>query len=475
MPRSPIRLAVVAALIVSFGALALVAYGRETSAAQPLHGIALAKGCASPIVIGQLYTCDVLTINNVDTAGDTLTITSIIDVVHAGAGDQTSANLLPGLSLTLSGGATCSVGQTMCTLPAGASITTASPYGFYIAQAGDPNPLPDTVHLVWQDLCTSLALNCPLSDQTATAGSSAILQSPTPTPTPPPPDQQKSCDPAEAATNTGPGPSCNLFVCVPNGPVPYQNIATCAGPGEGDLVILERVLNVQTAAGIVDAGTPTPTAGVGLGAYEFNVEFDNLVIRSVNPADIVFSAGGAGAARGPANCTPTIPSENSIRFGCVTTSDTPNGPVGGFDLARLDLIPAADIVGALSPGNDNGIPTLIKDNQCELADTLGHPVLKTGPGLLSTCGDALVTVRVLEGDVNLDCVVDVADEALISLHYGAVFGSALYDRWFDLEPRFHDLDIDIKDLEKVYSRDGSTCQRPIPAQPPVPPLFGLGG
>jgi len=471
MPRIPVHLVVITALIAAFSALALVAYGRETSAALPLHGIALAKGCTSPIVTGQLYTCDVLTINNVDTAGDTLTITSIVDVVHAGAGDQTSGNLLPGLSLILSGGATCSIGQLICTLPAGASITTASPYGFYIAQAGDPNPLPDTVHLIWQDLCTSLSLNCPLSDQTATAGSSAILQTPTPTPTPPPPDQEKRCDPDLTATNIGPGPSCNLFICeVPT------TVEDCAAPGEGHLIVIEHVNNVTT-----DPDT------LGLGAYEFNVEFDNFAIQSVNPTDIIFGLGSATAGiapatsggypaglRGAPSCSMSILFENAVRFGCVTADQNP-GPAGSFDLARLDFIPAADDVKALFPGNDNGIPTLVKDNQCELADTLGHPVARTGPGLLPACGDIFVTIRILEGDVNLDCVVDVKDEALISLHYGAVFGSALYDKWFDLEPRFHDLDIDIKDLEKVFARDGSTCQIPIPAQTPVPPLFDLNG
>jgi hypothetical protein len=45
----------------------------------------------------------------------------------------------------------------------------------------------------------------------------------------------------------------------------------------------------------------------------------------------------------------------------------------------------------------------------------------------------------------------------------------LYSKWYDLEPQSHDLDIDIKDLQKVYGRDGSTCQNPVPAQLPLPP------
>ncbi len=41
------------------------------------------------------------------------------------------------------------------------------------------------------------------------------------------------------------------------------------------------------------------------------------------------------------------------------------------------------------------------------------------------------------------------------------------DPWFDLEPALKDFDIDIKDLQKVFSRDGSTCQNPLPPQPPL--------
>jgi hypothetical protein len=43
----------------------------------------------------------------------------------------------------------------------------------------------------------------------------------------------------------------------------------------------------------------------------------------------------------------------------------------------------------------------------------------------------------------------------------------LYSKWLDLEPATHDLDIDIKDLQKVFGRVGSTCQNPVPAQLPA--------
>jgi hypothetical protein len=261
-------------------------------------------------------------------------------------------------------------------------------------------------------------------------------------------------------------PSANLFLC---------QVGPCAGPGEGNLIVHEYATNIDTA--------PIGPGGIGLGAYEFDIEYDNFIISSVNPSDIVFSPpsavwpGGAdgvldgeGVARGPANCSFSIVTENVIHFGCVTLGLAPNGPEGDMDLARLNLIPHEDLDNDIFPGNDNGVITIIKDNGCETVDVLGHPTLgSVNGGLTIECGDLAVTIRILEGDLNLDCMVDVTDQQLIAFRYGSFFGSLLYSQWYDLEPNLHDLDIDIKDLQKVFGRDGSTCQNPIPEQTPAPP------
>jgi hypothetical protein len=272
-------------------------------------------------------------------------------------------------------------------------------------------------------------------------------------------------------------PSANLWICV---------TGTCDGPGEGNLLVVERALNVQTA------DTDGDTVPDGLGAYEFSVEYDRTAIQSVNPCDIVFSPGGAGQARGnvqqvdgsigcpqnppPINgtCSFSAILENVIHFGCVTIGLTPPGPTGSFDLAYLNLIPV-DLANTLKPADGNGIVTVIKDNGCELADVFGHPVSgSAGGGLLPVCGDLAVTVRMLEGDVSLDCRIDLIDEQAIAFRYGATFGSTLYSSFYDLEPPQGDLDIDIKDLQKVFGRDGSTCQLPLPPQPPGPPPQPFG-
>lgn len=271
--------------------------------------------------------------------------------------------------------------------------------------------------------------------------------------------------------------TANLWLCLAP--------ASCAGPGEGDLRVVEHATNVATGDQNHDS---VPD---GLGAYEFTVEYDNLIVQSLNPCDIVFGPTGAGAARGPVDeldgqrnadcspdpgsanngtCTASVILENLIHFGCVTNGQAV-GPTSAMDLASLDIVPHPDLVNDLFPGNDNGVVTILTDIGCELVDVYGHAVVGSiNGGLTPICGDLAITVRILEGDLNLDCEVNVSDEQTIALHYGAVFGSLQYNRFFDLEPATHDLDIDIKDLQKVFGRDGSTCQDPLPEQPPVTPL-----
>jgi hypothetical protein len=271
-------------------------------------------------------------------------------------------------------------------------------------------------------------------------------------------------------------PAANLFLCV--------NPAPCAGPGEGNLIVFEYARSVATN-GDADADTIDD----GLGAYEFSVEYNNFVIQSVNPSDVVFTTGpinpypngadlvadGEGATRGPADCSMSLTFENIVHFACVTSGLNPEGPEGDMDLARLNLIPHPDLTNDIFPGNDNGVVTVLKDNGCELVDIVGHPTEgDVNGGLTAVCGDLAVTVRILEGDLNLDCMVDLADQQLIAFRYGAFFGSLLYNEWYDLEPNLHDLDIDIKDIQKVFGRDGSNCQNPTPPQPPQGPPAPFG-
>jgi N-acetylneuraminic acid mutarotase len=245
--------------------------------------------------------------------------------------------------------------------------------------------------------------------------------------------------PAGPAVNKSPA-NANLFIC---------ELGPCAGPGEGDVVISEVVQNVTEP----------------LGAWEIQIKFDRKIFNvEIDPNEALFTAHG----RTP-NCNIQVVTENWILFGCVSTGPVGSGFTGGpATLATVTLTPNEDLRFRLHPGNDNGVVRMILDENCEVANTLGHPQPgSVNGGLAEECGDASVTVRILEGDLNLDCNVDLLDQQLIASKYGTFFGNLFYDPWFDLEPALKDFDIDIKDLQKVFGRDGSTCQAPIPPQPPI--------
>ena len=116
----------------------------------------------------------------------------------------------------------------------------------------------------------------------------------------------------------------------------------------------------------------------------------------------------------------------------------------------------------------------IEDDNCEVTDIYGEQIPGTLPGQLTVvCGDVHITIRMLQGDLDLDCDVDVVDDQTIAFRYGTSLGMQLYDVWYDMEPKYRggDGDIDIKDLQFVFGRNWSTCQAPIPDDQaiPVPP------
>jgi hypothetical protein len=489
----------------------------------PLHGIGVAKGCLSPTVTGTAYQCNVLTINNVDTALDTLTVTAIHDFIDTGgdsifgnAGDQISVDLLPSLALTLGGGATCNGGQTMCTLPPGGSLSTTTPYSFYITEADDPNPLADQIRVTWQDTCNSGATNCPVGNQFGTASSSTILQTPTPTPTNTPTftptnTPTNTHTPTNTATviqntstpvSTGTPPIiekvpegndnntdevnglplANLFLCED----PDQSDepdGLCDGPNEGSLTFIERGFSPVSPLGafefqikfdhkIFDINMECVTVQDPGPACTGDVDEDNTLNTDADTWDIQLSQqlqNDPVREWGMDKCFRNV-TENYINFACTSLGPTNQGYTGLIDLAEVTVHPDADLKFRLRPGNDNGVVRVILDENCELVDPLGHAVSGSiAGGLTVGCGDIAITVRILEGDLDLDCDVDLSDAQAIAQLYGMVFGLFLYDPWYDLEPNITDFDIDAKDLQKVFGRLDSDCQTPVPPQPPVAP------
>ena len=218
----------------------------------------------------------------------------------------------------------------------------------------------------------------------------------------------------------------------------------------------------------------------GVGAFEFELKYDHSIFQQPIIAPTVWLTNGGTRT---IDCSMTIINESSIWFGCVSTGPVP-GQTSAGTAATITLCPQPDLVNRLTPGQDNGVATPILDENCQLADVLGDPlalvagaVAPLAPGILpggqvAICSDMEITVRILEGDLNLDGVVNVLDEGLIAYRYGATFGSLLYSPWYDLQPNLKDYDIDIKDLQKVWGRQGSVCgingEGTIPPQLPEP-------
>ena len=74
-----------------------------------------------------------------------------------------------------------------------------------------------------------------------------------------------------------------------------------------------------------------------------------------------------------------------------------------------------------------------------------------------------------------DCDVSITDAQRIAFRYGSFFGQLLYDTFYDMEPFVTpDFDIDIKDLQFVFGRIGSTCDDPIPNNQEPLPANGVG-
>ena len=212
-----------------------------------------------------------------------------------------------------------------------------------------------------------------------------------------------------------------------------KDIASCEGEGQGHLTINEEV-----------SGLP---AGVGLGSFEFLIYYNETTI-DVSVAEGPF----LGSTGRQTNCS-TLSGEGWLRFGCVSWGGQ-HGPSGSGILAYIEVDPNPDLVIRPTSRNIVLVNLLNSSLDVELADELGNPIP------IDMVGSAAISVRALEGDVNYDCKVNVIDEQAVSGRYGTGFGIWPYNMFYDLEPVIADFDIDIKDLQFVYGRDGRTCEEP---------------
>src|SRR5436190_14315785 len=110
---------ILSALLMVLGTFTLA----EPAKADAVHGIGFFKGCTSPTTVGQKTSCNFTITNTSDP--DDLTISSLVDVVHGAAGDDNSGNIIPTLTWSFSGGASCNATKTVCTLPTGSKMSTS--------------------------------------------------------------------------------------------------------------------------------------------------------------------------------------------------------------------------------------------------------------------------------------------------------------------------------------------------------------
>ena len=198
--RHPRLVLVVGALVLAAGALFGVEAGQAQTDVQ--HGIGLTKGCTSPTKVGDPYSCSYTIRNGLDEAEDTLTISSLVDVVHAASGDV-SSNIIGAAQITTTttatgatpSGASCVAasgngvfptpytGVTSCTLPFGSRVNVLS-FSHYSVQALDftlPNhQLRDDAFLSWHDTCNDPAgtgnQNCDPNPPDVGASSLSLVQ-----------------------------------------------------------------------------------------------------------------------------------------------------------------------------------------------------------------------------------------------------------------------------------------------------------
>jgi hypothetical protein len=210
--------------------------------------------------------------------------------------------------------------------------------------------------------------------------------------------------------------------------------------GAGDLVIAERITGVPE--------------GSGLGSFQLQVLFDPEVVEvEIEPASFLSSTGRSQ------HCL-VAKAEGRVRLSCFSSGSDP-GPTGSGILALISVRPVGDLTLRASP--DNGVLILLDDVSANtrLADILGNRIP------VGVVGDSRVMVRALEGDINSDCEVNVVDQQAVAGRFGAKLGGFPYRADMDLEPPLQtDGDIDIKDLQIVFGRSGSTCDSPHPDQTP---------
>jgi hypothetical protein len=210
--------------------------------------------------------------------------------------------------------------------------------------------------------------------------------------------------------------------------------------GGGELVIAERV-----------EGVPGP---YGLGSFDVRVNYAEATV------DVSFQKGPFLASTGRTPFCQNSSGNGQAVLSCFTTGEQA-GPTGDGIIGGLIVEPEDGL--SIRPAAGNGIEVILDNHAPSLSmRDINDIALATG-----LVGDTRLLVRALEGDVNVDCSVDVVDGQLMAIHLGTTKGEPMYSEQYDLEPAAApDGDVDTNDMQVVWGRTGSSCAAPNPPQPP---------
>ncbi|MBF6601290.1 MAG: hypothetical protein IVW36_12355 [Dehalococcoidia bacterium] len=260
-------------------------------------------------------------------------------------------------------------------------------------------------------------------------------------------------------------------------------------PTAGQIFVTDGTQTFSFDEVLINQGDPN-----GLGGFSFDVRYDPTIWQQpsidLTPAVVLFAGSGRLL-----NCSITIPANGIIHVACASTGAIGTGPIfsGSQVIAHVTLTPQDAVVEALRPNKENGVVSVVKDDQVTVTNSCGQPLNDgtiqpvpgqpecqglplpgVGPGgvLLGNPngGQSVVTTRRLEADVTKDCEVNIADMQFEAGKFGLSAGSLLYNVFYDISSPLQrgDGEIDINDVQFAYGRFGSTCANPIPAQPPQP-------
>jgi Cu/Zn superoxide dismutase len=256
----------------------------------PQYGIGFTKGCVSPTLVGAPYQCGYTIQNTIDTAGDTLTISNMSDIVHAAAGDVASPanyfallhfDVLAGSPVCIGGTGTGTVadpwiGVTSCSMPAGSKLETDT-LSYYTVAAGDfaVSPLKDEAILNWVNVCDGTGgTSCSTLPQHATTTSQSAINK----------------NPSNTVTAIKQGGQTVTSVLAGSSVTDQATVSGSAGTPTGTVTFTFYTSGNCTTGGT--AGAPVTLSGavatsvaqgpLGQGSYSFNATYNGDTVYATS-------------------------------------------------------------------------------------------------------------------------------------------------------------------------------------------------